>query len=194
MSSLPSPIALAHIDHTGGLLDTVHAMRRKSDGGTVPVHAHPDLFKERFYESTGKREFIGVPHTRSALENAGARFHLAAGWQELVPGVWSSGEVPRRTAFELGDQELRHYDESGNLVVDPVRDDQTVVIDTADGMFVVLGCSYAGLINILTQVEMEAIAIRYRTLRLRSSVVWDRGAAPGECQGLRPPPLRCGLR
>jgi hypothetical protein len=53
----------------------------------VPVHAHPDLFKDNFYESEGKREFIGVPHTRSALETASGRFHLAVGWQELAPGV-----------------------------------------------------------------------------------------------------------
>jgi 7,8-dihydropterin-6-yl-methyl-4-(beta-D-ribofuranosyl)aminobenzene 5'-phosphate synthase len=153
-----------HIDHTGGLLETVHAIRWKSDRTTVPVHAHPDLFKDSFNESEGKREFIGVPHTRSALETAGARFHLAAGWQELVPGVCLSGEVPRRTAFELGDQELRHYEESGNLVVDPVRDDQTVVIDTADGLFVVLGCSHAGLINILLHITEQTGASRFHTV------------------------------
>jgi 7,8-dihydropterin-6-yl-methyl-4-(beta-D-ribofuranosyl)aminobenzene 5'-phosphate synthase len=34
-----------HIDHMGGLLDSVHAMCRKSDRAPVPVHAHPDLFK-----------------------------------------------------------------------------------------------------------------------------------------------------
>jgi 7,8-dihydropterin-6-yl-methyl-4-(beta-D-ribofuranosyl)aminobenzene 5'-phosphate synthase len=153
-----------HIDHTGGLLETIHAMRWKSDRATVPVHAHPDLFKESFYESEGTREFIGVPHTRGALETAGARFILEAGWQELAPGVGLSGEVPRRTAFERGDQELRHYDESGNLVVDPVRDDQTVVIDTADGMFVILGCSHAGLINILTYITEQTGASRFHTV------------------------------
>jgi 7,8-dihydropterin-6-yl-methyl-4-(beta-D-ribofuranosyl)aminobenzene 5'-phosphate synthase len=153
-----------HIDHTGGLLETVHAMRRKSDRAAVPVHAHPDLFKDSFNESHGKLEFIGVPHTRSALETAGARFNLATEWQELVPGVCLSGEVPRRTAFEFGDQELRHYDESGNLVVDPVRDDQTVVIDTADGMFVVLGCSHAGLINILIHISEQTGSTRFHTV------------------------------
>jgi 7,8-dihydropterin-6-yl-methyl-4-(beta-D-ribofuranosyl)aminobenzene 5'-phosphate synthase len=139
-------------------------MRRKSDRATVPVHAHPDLFKDSFNESDGKLEFIGVPHTRSALETAGARFSLATEWQELVPGVCLSGEVPRRTAFEFGDQELRHYDESGNLVVDPVRDDQTVVIDTADGMFVVLGCSHAGLINILIHISEQTGSTRFHTV------------------------------
>ncbi len=34
-----------HIDHTGGLLDSVHAMCRKSERAPAPVHAHPDLFK-----------------------------------------------------------------------------------------------------------------------------------------------------
>ena len=73
-------------------------------GPTVPVHAHPDLFKDSFNESEGT---AGVhwraPHPQRAGDCA-AKFHLAAEWQELVPGVCLSGEVPRRTAFELGDQ------------------------------------------------------------------------------------------
>jgi 7,8-dihydropterin-6-yl-methyl-4-(beta-D-ribofuranosyl)aminobenzene 5'-phosphate synthase len=153
-----------HIDHTGGLLEAIRAIRRGSARPAVPVYAHPDLFKESFYESDGKLEFIGLPHTRAALETAGARFQLGTGWQELAPGVWMSGEVPRRTAYEFGDPELRHYDETGELVVDPIRDDQTVVIDTPDGLFVVLGCSHAGLINILTYVAEQTGKDRFHTV------------------------------
>lgn len=153
-----------HVDHTGGLLATIHAMRQGSARDEVPVHAHPDLFKASFYDDEGKLELIGVPHTRTALETAGARFHLATGWQEVAPGVFLSGEVPRRTEFECGDQELRHYDESGALVVDPVRDDQTLVIDTPEGLFVVLGCSHAGLINILTYIREQTGKSRFHTV------------------------------
>src|SRR5215212_2235618 len=52
-----------HNDHTGGLLDVVHAMRRGSDRKTVPVFAHPDLFKDSFYEKKGALSFSGLPHT-----------------------------------------------------------------------------------------------------------------------------------
>jgi len=153
-----------HSDHTGGLLDTLRAIRRTSVRSSVPVYAHPDLFKDSFYQEKDGLRFIGVPHTCSALETAGAEFRLADGWREVAPGVAMTGEVPRRTAYEFGDQELKHRDPSGALVVDPIRDDQTVVLDTPDGLFVVLGCSHAGLINILTYIVEQTGQTRFHTV------------------------------
>jgi 7,8-dihydropterin-6-yl-methyl-4-(beta-D-ribofuranosyl)aminobenzene 5'-phosphate synthase len=153
-----------HNDHTGGLLDTVRSMRRGSDRETVPVYAHPDLFKDSFVEENGILSFCGLPHTRAALETAGAQFHLATGWQEIVPGVCMTGEVPRQTTYELGDPDLKHYDASGAIAIDPIRDDQTVVIDTPEGLFVVLGCSHAGVINILTHISEHTGSTRFHTV------------------------------
>ena len=84
-----------HKDHTGGLLDTVRVMRRGLDRKTVPVYAHPDLFKDSFYEKKGTLNFSGLPHTRGALETAGAEFRLGTDWQEIAPGLCMTGEVPR---------------------------------------------------------------------------------------------------
>jgi 7,8-dihydropterin-6-yl-methyl-4-(beta-D-ribofuranosyl)aminobenzene 5'-phosphate synthase len=157
-------ISHLHNDHTGGLHDTVETISRRSGRDQVPVYAHPDLFKDTFVEHSGKIGFSGVPHTRTALETSGADFQLQAGWREIAPGLAMTGEVPRRTSFELGDQFLKHYDQTGQLVVDPIRDDQTVVIDTADGLFVVLGCSHAGLINILTYIREQTGESRFHTI------------------------------
>jgi 7,8-dihydropterin-6-yl-methyl-4-(beta-D-ribofuranosyl)aminobenzene 5'-phosphate synthase len=153
-----------HFDHTAGLLGAVQTMRRGSERTTIPVHAHPDLFKESYSDEDGALTFIGVPHTRAALETAGAEFILATGWREVAPGVCMSGVVPRRTAYECGDQDLRHRDAAGRLVVDPVRDDQTVVIDTPGGWFVVLGCSHAGVVNILTHIGEQTGSTRFHTV------------------------------
>jgi 7,8-dihydropterin-6-yl-methyl-4-(beta-D-ribofuranosyl)aminobenzene 5'-phosphate synthase len=153
-----------HRDHTGGLLVAVGAIRRDSDRPRVPVYAHPDLFKESYYEEEGALEFVGLPYTRAALETAGADFRLATAWQEIAPGLCLSGEVPRQTTYEFGDQKLKHRDATGALATDPVRDDQTVVIDTADGLFVVLGCSHAGLINILTSICEQTGKTRFHTI------------------------------
>lgn len=154
-----------HADHTGGLLATVGHILRGASRRQIPVYAHPDLFKDSFSESRdGKLHHIGVPHTRSALETAGAEFHLEAGWQEIAQGIWMTGEVPRRTDYEFGDTNLKHYNASGALVIDPIRDDQTVVIDTPDGLFIMLGCSHAGLINILTYVSEQTGMARFHTV------------------------------
>ena len=153
-----------HSDHTGGLLDAMKAMRGGPSGGGVPVHAHHDLFKDSFSTKGDKPRHIGVPHTRSVLEAAGADFRLDTGWREVEEGIYMTGEVPRRTAFEIGDQELKHYNEAGELVVDPIRDDQTVVIDTDDGLIVVLGCSHAGIINILTYITEKTGKSRFHTV------------------------------
>jgi 7,8-dihydropterin-6-yl-methyl-4-(beta-D-ribofuranosyl)aminobenzene 5'-phosphate synthase len=153
-----------HNDHTGGLLQTLHAMRRGSQRGTVPVYAHPDLFKVSFVAEDGRLNFCGLPHTCGALETAGAEFRLVTGWQEIAPGICMTGEIPRQTAYEFGDSELKHCDASGAIVVDPIRDDQTVVIDTPGGLFVVLGCSHAGLVNILTYISAQTGSTRFHTV------------------------------
>ena len=48
--------------------------------------------------------------------------------------------------------------------MDPVRDDQTVVIDTEDGLFVILGCSHAGVINILAYITEKTGKSRFHTV------------------------------
>jgi 7,8-dihydropterin-6-yl-methyl-4-(beta-D-ribofuranosyl)aminobenzene 5'-phosphate synthase len=128
-----------HNDHSGGPLGTVRAMRSGVERGTIPVYAHPDLFKDSFVAEDGRLSFCGLPRTCGALETAGAEFRLVTGWQEIAPGICMTREVPRQTAYEFGDPELKHCDASGAIVVDPIRDDQTVVIDTPGGLFVVLG-------------------------------------------------------
>ncbi|MEZ4523493.1 MAG: MBL fold metallo-hydrolase [Thermomicrobiales bacterium] len=153
-----------HIDHTGGLRNAVQTICRPTDRHGVPVYAHSDLFKTSYMEHGDDLTFIGVPFTGDALEAAGADFQLDDGWREIAPGLSMTGEVPRVTDYEFGDQELKHRDDDGILVVDPVRDDQTVVLDTEDGLFVVLGCSHAGLINILTYVTEQTGKSKFHTI------------------------------
>lgn len=153
-----------HHDHTGGLLAALRAICIVPTRTSIPVYAHPDLFKDSFFDRKGKLSFTGLPHTRSALETSGAEFRLETGWREIAPGVSMTGEVPRRTDYEFGDLNIKHYDASGNIAIDPIRDDQTVVIDTPSGLFVVLGCSHAGLINILTYISEQTGKSHFHTI------------------------------
>ncbi len=132
-----------HYDHTGGLPDVLH------QSGPVEVFGHPDLFRARYRTvGTGKR-FIGMPFQRAFLESLGAEFSLSTERREIGPGIFLTGEVPRQTSFERGDDQMTAIDDGGELHPDPLRDDFSLVFDSEKGLVLVLGCGHAGLINIL---------------------------------------------
>lgn len=142
-----------HYDHTGGLLDALKFICGPGGRDTIDVFAHPDLFKDSYAIREGQKpRHIGIPFSRPVLEAAGAHFDLSREWRSVAGGVSMTGEVPRHTAYEKGDTVLYHPENDGELVLDPIMDDQTVVIDTDHGLFVILGCSHAGVINILDYI------------------------------------------
>ena len=134
-----------HYDHTGGLLTLLDTI------GPRQVFAHPGIFMPRNrIKDTGECIPIGIPHTRTQLEAAGARFELSQGHREVSTGVFLTGEVPRVTTFETGDRGL--YCDCEGQTIDPIRDDQSLVLDTERGLVVLLGCCHAGLVNTLEHV------------------------------------------
>ncbi|NOQ46092.1 MAG: MBL fold metallo-hydrolase [Desulfobulbaceae bacterium] len=135
-----------HYDHTSGLPDVLGMC------GAVDVYAHPDCFLDRYWEKDGESREIGIRYKRAYLESLGARFRFVEEFSEIMDGVYITGEVPRITPFELPDPNMKLRDEQGRWVRDELHDDQSMVIDTDEGLIVVLGCAHAGLINILTHV------------------------------------------
>lgn len=132
-----------HYDHTGGLLDVLLAR------GDVDVYAHPELFKHSFkLQKEGKERYIGIPFRQELLENKGARFIFSRNWQEIAPDIFLTGEVPRMTSYEKGDKSQVIKGEKG-FIQDQILDDQAVVCKTEQGLFIILGCSHSGMINIL---------------------------------------------
>lgn len=141
-----------HFDHTGG------AEALLGLTGPIEVHAHPDIFSERFSQRQvgGKsvRMPAGIPFAREHLEELGARFILETDFREVAPGLYLTGEVPRTSAFEHPDSRLVVL-QDGQPVPDPLRDDQSLVIRTGDGLAVVLGCAHAGMINTLWHIAEQ---------------------------------------
>jgi 7,8-dihydropterin-6-yl-methyl-4-(beta-D-ribofuranosyl)aminobenzene 5'-phosphate synthase len=139
------PIALSHghYDHTGGLLNLLERT------GTVPVYAHPDVFVSRYSRRGGALRQIGIPFRREEMEEMGAEFDLSRTAREIRPGLWLTGEVPRLAEFEGGDEDLVVLSEEGEIMVDPLLDDQALVLVLERGLFVLLGCAHSGMINTL---------------------------------------------
>ena len=141
-----------HYDHTGGLsdvLDSVHS---------VPVYAHPAIFDEKY--SVSKKDdkteskFIGIPQRRALLEAKGAIFQLDTGFGQVEEGLFLTGEIPRVTGFEAGEDRLK-VKLNGVFTVDAFPDDQALVLSTKKGLVVLLGCCHAGTINTLQYVQSK---------------------------------------
>lgn len=134
-----------HYDHTGGLLSLLR------EHGPKTVHGHPGIFTHRHrVKDTGECYPIGIPHERAILEAAGAHFDLSAEFRELAPAVFLTGQVPRVTEFETGDQGL--FCDCTGQELDSTPDDQSLILETDRGLVVIVGCCHAGLVNTLEHV------------------------------------------
>ncbi len=131
-----------HYDHTGGMRSFLRYR------GRLPVYAHPDLFA-RHYGTPEKPRYIGVPYRKELLENLGAEFILMKEPFELAPGVFISGEAPRKVVFKNPKETLFCRKNGKTIKPDPFHDDMSLYCVTPAGLFIILGCAHAGLINIV---------------------------------------------
>ncbi len=133
-----------HYDHTGGLPAVLQLT------GDLDVYGHPDIFAERVWSAGGRSRFVGIPFRRSYLESLGARFRLGTEMTTIGPGVFLSGEIPRRSSFEKGDTTMTAILPDGTKThPDPLKDDLSLIVDSPKGLILVLGCAHAGMINII---------------------------------------------
>jgi 7,8-dihydropterin-6-yl-methyl-4-(beta-D-ribofuranosyl)aminobenzene 5'-phosphate synthase len=136
-----------HYDHTGGLAEALKTNRR------VRAYAHPAAFAPKYArKADGFAREIGIPHAAEravrALDN---RLVYTDRPTPVVDRLTVTGQVPRLTDFE---------DVGGPFFLDracerrdPLEDDQSVFVETAEGTVVLLGCAHSGVINTLRYIR-----------------------------------------
>ena len=139
-------ISHAHYDHTGGLPALLGRLRP----GT-PLYANPDLFRERFSRREGQAKSIGLSLGREALATH-LMLNLSGTPQEILSGVWTTGEISERPEKE-GSSETHLMRDGEKLVADAYRDDMALVLQTGDHLVLLCGCCHAGLLNTLAHVK-----------------------------------------
>lgn len=148
-------ISHAHGDHTGGMM----AVLARRPG--LPVYAHPDVTRERFSRRDGGMKPVGLPFDLDELAQK-ADLRLSADPQEVLPGVWTTGEIVERPEAE--GRSAGHFARAGgpaggradgapHLIADPYRDDLSLVLTLDGGAALLCGCAHAGLLNILLHVQ-----------------------------------------
>lgn len=135
-----------HHDHTGGLIGLLKAINKK-----VPVIAHPFIFRETydFRPSLQVYDDMTEANSKQAIINNKGRLVLIDEPFNLMDGVISTGEVERTVDFEATGVETYNI-KNGKVVRDTLSDDMSLILNIKNkGLFIVTGCSHAGIINIL---------------------------------------------
>jgi 7,8-dihydropterin-6-yl-methyl-4-(beta-D-ribofuranosyl)aminobenzene 5'-phosphate synthase len=136
-----------HDDHTGGLMTLRTEMKKRNPAALSRVHVATGIFYSRPLAdgSEGNRMIALKP----LYEGTGGEFVEHNDLAEILPGVFLTGPIPRQFPE-------RNWSGSGKvrtpagIVEDNVPDDQSLVVNTADGLVVITGCGHAGIVNILT--------------------------------------------
>lgn len=134
-----------HYDHVGGLEPELVRSPR------AVVYLHPDALRERFIRKDEgmypvNEEFL----FGGRIEEGTAHLCKTGEPVEVLPGVWTTGEVPRLTDYE--DTGGAFFLDEAGTKTDPIRDDQALYFRTGKGIVLILGCAHAGVVNTMRHV------------------------------------------
>jgi 7,8-dihydropterin-6-yl-methyl-4-(beta-D-ribofuranosyl)aminobenzene 5'-phosphate synthase len=136
-----------HYDHTGGLAEVLAGIK-----GEVTVYAHAVALHRKYHCTAAGARSIGMPdHCLESLRQSGVNPRTVTGPTEIAPGVFLTGEVPRRHRQEQDDEGFR-LDPEGSRI-DSLPDDQSLFVPTPAGTVVLLGCAHSGVINTLDYIR-----------------------------------------
>jgi 7,8-dihydropterin-6-yl-methyl-4-(beta-D-ribofuranosyl)aminobenzene 5'-phosphate synthase len=135
-----------HYDHVGGLEAALAVARQAT------LHLHPRAVERKYSGSdpTGPRRIsVLFVETEEFLHDE-RRVIASREPMEVVPGIWTTGEIPRTNDYE--DTGGPFFLDENLQQPDPLLDDQSLYFTTREGVVVVLGCAHAGVINTLDHV------------------------------------------
>ncbi|HID37995.1 MAG TPA: MBL fold metallo-hydrolase [Calditrichaeota bacterium] len=129
-----------HYDHTGGLPSFLKSVK------PVSIYCHPALLNKKYREQGGTRINIGVPWEKTEITHAGGKIIFKTHPFEIFPNVWFSGEIPRHSKFESSDESYRQR-VLESYIHDELHDDSALILNSKNGLIILLGCGHAGVIN-----------------------------------------------
>lgn len=141
-----------HDDHTGGLMTLRTEMKKRNAASFSRVHEATGFFYSR--PSANGREGNRMIAMRLEYEATGGQFVEHDRAAEILAGVWVTGPITRKFP-ERNWSSSGKVRTPGGLMEDTVPDDQSIVVNTSQGLVVITGCGHAGIVNILTAADQQ---------------------------------------
>lgn len=132
-----------HDDHTRGL----PALFALGDYRKVPLIAHPDCFLPK---RMGTLDF-GCPYRETEIRSL-CDFRPSTAPLAITERLLFLGEIPRALAIEPS-YTIGECQRDGVWQDDGVAEDSALVYKSADGLFIITGCSHSGICNIIAYAK-----------------------------------------
>lgn len=133
-----------HYDHTGGL--------EEYTGEELPtVYIRQKALEEKLCMNRDKTTYrdIGIPWREREMPFS---FHFTKEKEEIFPDIYVLGEIHTVVPSEK-QPGLFYIQREGQLVPDPMLDEQLLVLRSEEGLAVLAGCAHVGILNCLERVK-----------------------------------------
>ena len=135
-----------HKDHTGGLIK----LKKSYPRSFIDAHVGEGIFYSR-PNSSGIDHYI--LNNKNIIESLGINFITHKSPTQILPGLWTTGQIPRKYDEKNWSELGKLIDANGNNVEDTIPEDQSLFFDTDNGIVLISGCGHAGLVNTLEYVK-----------------------------------------
>lgn len=135
-----------HWDHVSGLITLRREMMKKNPLALSKVYVARGIFYSRPSPQGEENRMIAL---KEEYEATGGKFVELESAAEIFPGAWLTGPVPRKYPEHNWSSTGKVQTPAG-LVEDNIPEDQSLVLNTLEGLVVITGCGHAGIVNILT--------------------------------------------
>lgn len=136
-----------HDDHTTGLMTLRRELAKTNPRALSVVHVGKGIFLER--RGATENSMIAM---KKEYEATGGVFIEHDKPEEILPGVWLTGLIPRVFPEKHYPAGIEVATEKG-WVEDTVPEDLSLVFNTSRGLVLLTGCGHAGIINTLQYAQ-----------------------------------------
>lgn len=147
-----------HGDHTGGLETLRKALHEKNPKALSLVHVGKGIFLQRAQRDNHMQAM------KNRLQQGGVIFKEYTEAEQIFPGVWLTGHVPRVHPEKNWGRHGRIITADGEIH-DNIPEDMSLVINTEQGVVLISGCGHAGIIN-----TMEHIVSHFPSSKVHTAI------------------------
>ncbi len=140
-----------HYDHVGGLVTLRRELMKKNPSALSRAYVAKGIFYSRPSTKGEDNTMIAI---KKEYEATGGKFIEHDHAEEIFPGGWLTGPVPRIYP-ERNWSVTGKVNTPAGLVEDNIPEDQSLVINTAQGLVLISGCGHAGIVNTLAMARGE---------------------------------------
>jgi len=135
-----------HYDHSGG----IRSLSQLTTG--FKLYMGQGFFDEKYGFKNNSYEYLGNNFDEKFLQERGITYQFVdQPLLEISPGVYVVTQFPRKHQDEVINPRFKVM-KNGSFQADPFDDEVLLVVDTEEGLVVLLGCSHPGMKNMLDAV------------------------------------------